>query len=80
MLNHTRAEELVVRHLADPDAEVRRNLAWALLNYGTSVGVRPLEAQLSQEKDPMVRQEITRALAMIKARAALPPSPPARKS
>ena len=79
MLAHKRAEELALRHLADPDAEVRYNLAWALLNYGSSLAVRPLEAELAKEKDPLVRQEITRALTLMKSRAGSPASLPARK-
>ena len=74
LLAHKRAEELVLRHIADPDVEVRYNLAWALLNYGSSLGVRPLEAQLAKERDPRVRQEITKALAVMKTRPVVPKS------
>ena len=85
LLAHKRAEELVLRHIADPDADVRYNLAWALLNYGSSLGVRPLEAQLAKEREPRVRQEIAKALAVMKTRpvapaAARPPQNPPRRS
>jgi HEAT repeat protein len=72
LLAHKRAEELILRHIADPDVEVRYNLAWALLNYGSSLGVRPLEARLAKERDPRVRQEITKALAVMKTRPVAP--------
>jgi hypothetical protein len=79
---HKRAEELVLRHIADPDVEVRYNLARALLNYGSSRGVRPLETQLAKEKDPKVREQITKALAVMRTRpvapASLPQNPPVR--
>jgi HEAT repeat protein len=81
---HKRAEELVLRHIADPDAEVRYNLARALFNYGTSRGIRPVETQLAKEKDPRVREQLTKALAAIKTRpgapaqAPLPRNPPPR--
>ena len=79
MLAHKRAEELVLRHLADPDAEVRYNLAWALLNYGSAQGIRPLETQIAAEKEPRVRQEMTKALAMMKTRVSTAPPAAARK-
>ena len=72
LLAHKRAEELVLRHIGDPDVEVRYNLAWALVNYGSSRGVGPLEAQLAKERDPRVRQEITKALAIMRTRPVAP--------
>ena len=80
MIGHPKAEEIVLRHLADPDTEVRYNLAWALLNCGSAQGLRTLEAQLALEKDPTVRQELAKAQAMIRARPPLVvPATPLRK-
>ncbi len=73
LLAHKRAEELALRHLADANRDVRYNLAWALLNFGTSRGVAPLQARLAQEKDPNVRDEITKALVAMKGRPVLAP-------
>jgi len=79
MVAHPQAEALVALHLGDVDAEVRYNLAWALLNYGSSLSLRSVEAQLVVEKEPGVRQELTKALAIIKSRPVLPPPPALRK-
>jgi HEAT repeats len=82
---HPRAEELALAHLADPDAEVRYNLAWALLNFGSNKSVRGLDAQLVREKDPRVREELVKAQSAVRSRSVvvLPaasgkPQPPPR--
>jgi HEAT repeat protein len=78
---HSGGEAVALKHLGDPDTEVRYHIAWALANYGSPKGLAPAEAQLAREKEPQVRTELTRALAEIRARQGVPSasvSPPKR--
>jgi HEAT repeat protein len=79
-LSHPRTQELALRRLADPDPEVRFNLAWALRMSGSSQAVGPLEAQLAKEKNPEVKAELAKALAAAKARPVAKPDPIVSKS
>jgi HEAT repeat protein len=67
---HQRAEPLVVRHLNDPDAEVRYHLAWALSNYGSALCLFSLESLSAKETEPQVKQELALAIASVKSRSA----------
>jgi HEAT repeat protein len=59
---HPSAEPLLVQALKDPDPETRYHAAWGLANFGSPRALPPLRAQLANEKEPQVRQEITAAL------------------
>jgi HEAT repeat protein len=65
---HRAGELLVLKHLGDPDAEVRYHLAWALANFGSGKALGAAQAQLSHEKEAHVKSELARALAEIRAR------------
>ena len=72
---HRRAEALALQHLDDPDPQVRFQLAWGLVNWGTAAAVGSLETRLASEKEPAVRQELAMALTAAKPRAARPAPP-----
>jgi HEAT repeat protein len=66
---HPRAQALALRHLDDPDPQVRFQLAWGLLKWGSAEALGPLRTQLAREKEPMVRQELALALSAVGPRA-----------
>jgi HEAT repeat protein len=78
---HPRAEEVALRHLGDPDLEVRYNLVWALGNFGTSQSAKPLGALLAKEADARLKTEIGKAMAAAKSRPVVAPAaaPPVSK-
>jgi len=75
LMNHARGEDTALRHLSDPDTEVRYNLAWALLNSGSARSIQALEARMAVEKDVVVRDEIGKALGVIRRRQPSPGVP-----
>jgi len=79
---HPKAEPALARHLDDADVEVRYHAAWGLANNGTDKSLPMLERQLSREKEPQVKQELTAAIAVIKSRieSPVPPLAPKRSS
>ena len=76
LLFHPQAEPILVRHLDDPDAEVRYHVAWGLENSGTAATLAPLEKQLTREREPQLKQELTAAIAAVKSRLQVPAAPP----
>ncbi len=69
---HPAGESIILKHLGDPDPEVRYHLAWALANYGSDKCVAPAQVQLAREKEPQVKNELTRAVAEIRSRQGVP--------
>ncbi len=69
---HKHAEALALRHLNDPDPQIRFQLAWGLVNWGSAEAINPLKARLAQEKEPRVRQELALALEAARSRPAAP--------
>ncbi len=48
--------------MADPEPLVRGHVAWSLGRIGSHAAVRRIEAELDEETDPWVREEMTLAL------------------
>jgi HEAT repeat protein len=65
---HRGAEDPILKHLNDGDSQVRYNLAWALSNCGSTKALPAAEAQLAREPDPKVKEELAKAVAVLKSR------------
>jgi HEAT repeat protein len=79
VLFHPQAEPVLARYLDDTDAEVRYHAAWGLANIGTDKSLLALERQLTREKEPHVKQELTSTIAVVKSRSGGPIPPVATK-